>query len=124
MNILVKIVAVLAVIIGIPTVITGSKVLLGVFDPGYQYFTLLIVYNIIMGIISVITGALIWMKNRKALFYSYIITSAHALVFISLATIFSDIIASRSMEAMAFRFAAWAIISIIVWKSHKKDRLT
>lgn len=121
MNILVKIVAVLAVVIGIPTIITGSRVLLGVFDPGYQYFTLLIVYNIILGIISVIIGALIWMKNSKALFYSYIITSTHALVFISLATIFSDIIAIRSVEAMAFRFASWVIISIIVWTSQKID---
>lgn len=124
MNILVRIVAVLAAIIGIPTIITGSRVLLGVFDPGYQYFTLLIVYNIIMGIFSVITAVLIWINNSKALLFSYIITFAHALVFISLTTIFSNIIASRSVKAMAFRSTAWVIISIVVWISQKKDRLT
>ena len=63
MKIVMKIVAVLATIIGIMAVVTGSRVLTGMFDPGYNYFTELISYNVTMGAVSVIAGIYIWQKK-------------------------------------------------------------
>ncbi len=117
MKIVIKIAAIFAVIIGLLAVVTGSRVLLGLFDPGYQYFTLLIVYNIIFGLISIAAGILIWRKNSKALLLSYIITGFHIIVLILLLTIFREIISIHSIEAMAFRSVIWIIFSLIVWKS-------
>lgn len=118
MKIVIKIIAVLASIIGIMATITGSRVLLGLFDPGYEYFTALIVYNIIMGLVSLFAGTLIWKRNSKALLIASFITTAHIIVFLLLKTVFSDIISDHSVNAMTFRSVIWIIISIIVWKGN------
>lgn len=118
MKIIIKIVAVLAAIMGIMPTITGSRVLLGMFDPGYQYFTTLIVYNIILGIISVIAGIFIWQGKSKALLLSFIITVSHIIVLLLLLTIFNDIIADKSINAMTVRSVIWIVFSVIVWKGN------
>ena len=118
MKIAIKIIAVLASIIGIMATITGSRVLLGMFNPGYEYFTALIVYNIIMGLVSLFAGVLIWKKNGKAFLVASLITTAHIIVFLLLKTVFSDIISNHSVNAMTFRSVIWIIISIIVWKGN------
>ena len=116
MKIIIRIIAVLAIMIGIMAAITGSSVLLGMFDPGYQYFTTLIGYNIVMGLVSVIAGILIWQRNRKALLLAYLVTGAHIIVFLLLKTIFSEVISGNSVNAMTFRSVAWIIFSIVIWK--------
>ena len=122
MKIVIKIVAVLAVIIGLLAAVTGTRVLLGLFDPGYQYFTILISYNIIMGLVSIAAGILIWRRNVKALILSYTINAFHIAVLLLLITIFSDIISIHSIGAMTFRSVAWIIFSMIVWKSNPKTK--
>ena len=118
MKIAVRIIAVLASVIGIMAAITGSRVLLGNFDPGYQYFRSLIIYNIIMGLVSVFAGVLIWKRNNKAFFLAPFITAAHILVFLLLKTVFSDVISDHSVNAMAFRSIAWIIFSVVIWKGN------
>ncbi len=118
MKIVIKIIAVFASIIGIMATITGARVLLGMFDPGYEYFTALIVYNIIIGLVSLFAGVLIWKKNGKAFLVASLITVAHIIVFLLLKTVFSDIISDHSVNAMTFRSVIWIIISIIVWKGN------
>jgi len=120
MKIVIKIVAVLATIIGIMAVVTGSRVLLGFFDPDYQYFSELVSYNVIMGAVSVITGIYIWQKNNKAIFFALFITSAHIIVFLLLKTVFSDVISDHSVNAMTFRSVIWIVFTVIVWKGMPK----
>jgi len=122
MKIAIKIVAVLATIIGIMAVVTGSRVLIGMFDPGYNYFTELISYNIIMGAVSVIAGIYIWQKNNKAILFALFITGAHIIVFLLLKTVFSDVISDHSVNAMTFRSIAWIIFTAIIWKSNSKQQ--
>ena len=118
MKIVVRIVAVATAIMGIMAVVTGSRVLLGMFDPGYQFFTSLIVYNVIIGAVSVIAGVFIWQRKSKALLLAYFITGAHIIVFLLLKTVFSDIISDHSVNAMTVRSIAWIIFSVIIWKGN------
>ncbi|MCK5456447.1 MAG: hypothetical protein KAI45_04915 [Melioribacteraceae bacterium] len=118
MKIIIRIISVLASIIGIMAAITGSRVLLGMFDPGYQYFTTLIGYNVCMGVVSVIAGVLIWQRNSKALLLAYFITGAHIIVFLLLKTIFSDVISDHSVNAMTFRSVIWVVFSVVIWKGN------
>ncbi len=121
MNTITKIIAIIAIIIGLMAVITGSRVLLGVFDPGYKYFLTLVSYNVIMGAVSIVAGILIWKQIDKAFLFSIIITALHVSVLLSLVTIFSNIISSHSISAMIFRSIVWIIISLVIWKTNKKD---
>ena len=120
MNILKKIIAALAVIIGLLATVIGTRVLLGLFDPGYQYFTALIIYNIIAGLASIYAGYLIWRNNKNAFTWSSLIFSAHLIVLILLKTVYADIISSHSVGAMTFRSASWLVITIILWFANKK----
>ncbi len=120
MNIVIKITAVLAAVIGIMAIITGSRVLFGFFDPGYPYFTALIIYNILMGAVSVFVGVYIWHRHSKALLYSCIVGVLHILVLLSLLTVFGDVISDHSIGAMTFRSAAWIIFSLVVWKGNSR----
>ncbi len=121
MKIVIKIVAVVAAIMGLMAVITGSRVLLGVFDPGYQYFTTLISYNVIMGVVSITAGIYIWKRNSKGLFFAYFITIAHIIVFLLLKTVYSDIVADHSVNAMTVRSVLWIIFSVIIWKGESSS---
>ncbi len=116
MEIVIKIIAILASIIGIMAVITGSRVLLGMFDPGYDYFTSLIAYNVIMSLVSLFAGLLIWKRNKNVLLLAIVITMAHIIVLLLLKTVFSDVISDHSVNAMTFRSVIWIIFSLVVWK--------
>lgn len=118
MKIIIRIVAILAAIMGLMAVVTGARVLLGVFDPGYQFFISLIVYNIIIGVVSIITSIYIWRNNKTRLLLSKVITGLHLTVLLLLITIFSEIISNHSIGAMAVRSVAWIIFSVIIWRSN------
>lgn len=122
MKIVIKITAVLAIVMGIMPIVTGSRVLFGHFDPGYQYYTILILYNIIMGAVSVFAGIYIWKAHGRALFYSGLIAVLHTIVLLSLLSIFNNIISYQSTAAMTVRSSAWIIFTIIVWKGTMKNR--
>lgn len=118
MKIVIRIVAVLAALVGIMAVVAGSRVLLGLLVPDYQYFTSLIVYNVFMGIVSVIAGVIIWKRNNNSLLCASIISSFHIIVLLLLLTVFNDVISGHSINAMTFRSVAWVIFSIIIWKGN------
>ncbi len=120
MNTITKIIAIIAIIIGLMAVITGSRVLLGVFDPGYKYFLTLVSYNVIMGAVSIVAGILIWKQSSKAVLFSGVIASFHIIVFLLLVTVFSDIISDHSISAMTFRSVVWIIFTFIIWKVNLK----
>lgn len=123
MKITLKIVAILATLIGLMAIVTGTRVLLGFFDPDYVYFETLIVYNIVMGLFSVIVGILIWLKNDKSLLLSFIITGFHIVMLLSLLTIYREIISNHSIGAMIFRSSVWVIFSSLIWKGMSKLKL-
>ncbi len=111
-----KIAAGLAMLIGLMSAITGSRALLGLFDPGYQTFPILILYNILMGLVSILAAWLIWKNHKQAFTLSAMITSGHILVLISLITVFRDIIAIQSIHAMIFRSVLWILILLmLIW---------
>jgi hypothetical protein len=120
MKILLRIVAVLAAILGLLPVITGSRVLLGLFDPGYQYFTILVGYNILAGIAAIFAAVLIWKGDSKALIAAYSLLGAHVIVWVLLKTVYSDIISFHSVNAMSFRVVSWIVFSLVLWRTGVK----
>ena len=80
MEILKKIAAVLALFIGVMSIFAGSKVLLGIDTKDYNVLTWLIVYNVIMGAISLYAAFLIWKSDYRANNIITIILVLHLLV--------------------------------------------
>ncbi len=106
-----KIAAVLALFIGLISVFAGSKVLLGIDTKEYNVLTWLVAYNVVFGVISIITAFLIWRKSNLQLLMMWFILIAHSSVFIYL-NFLSDIAANESKIAMLFRVSIWIIIAL------------
>ena len=117
-----KIAAVLALFIGVMSVVAGSQVLLGYSTPDYNVLQWLVIYNVAAGVLSIGAAVLIWQKNKLTRTSSLIIFAAHAIVLILLMTVFSEGAANDSIRAMAFRGTIWAIIIILVFKA-KQDEI-
>jgi len=112
MKILKKIAAGLALFIGAMSVFSGSKVLLGIDTKEYHVLTWLLVYNVLMGIISLFAAYLMWKKNYRANNLITIILTLHIMVLLYLNFI-SESAAHESKMAMVFRTVIWLVITIL-----------
>jgi len=112
MEILKKIAAVLALFIGVMSVFAGSKVLLGIDTKDYNTLTWLIIYNVIMGAVSLYAAFLIWKTDYKANNLITIILALHLSVLLYLNFI-SESAAHESKMAMVFRTVIWLVITIM-----------
>lgn len=110
---------VLAGAIGIMSMISGSMVLLGLREVDYTVLNALVVYNVAVGVLSVITAFLIWknfMFSRKLIF---LILISHASILAYL-YFFSETVALESIKAMTFRVGVWLLIFILTLSEKKK----
>ncbi|KAA3610063.1 MAG: hypothetical protein D8M58_07505 [Calditrichaeota bacterium] len=115
-NIIVKLAAIVAFILGLLAVIMGTRVLSGSLVQDYNVLMWLVKYNVSMGALSIFAGYLIMKEKAKALLVSGIITVGHISVLISLLTIFSSVVADQSVKAMVFRSMVWVVIFLVVRK--------
>lgn len=112
MEILKKIAVFLALFIGIMSVFAGSKVLLGIDTKEYHILTWLVVYNVILGLVSLYAAYLMWKKNYQTNNLISIILTLHFFVMLFLNFI-SENAAHESKMAMIFRTVLWLVISIL-----------
>ena len=124
MNIIKKIAAFLALFIGLMSVFAGSKVIFGIDTKDYTVLTGLVVYNVILGLISIFTAYLIWKSIDQSKNLSLFILTMHFMVFIYL-KFFNNSVASESIKAMIFRMSIWLLIvllSVIIPKYFNKQQ--
>lgn len=112
MNVFKKIAAVLALLIGVMSVVAGSKVLLGFDTKDYTVLTWLVSYNVIFGFVSIFAAILIWKGKEKGKALTIFILASHFTVLLVL-KFFSKDAASESIEAMIFRTGIWVLILIL-----------
>jgi hypothetical protein len=113
--------AIVAIIIGLLALITGTLALLGLYEPGYNTFRLLILYNVLMGIVSIFAGYQIWNGHAVAEKLSGVILLGHITVLVMLVTLFHHIIAVQSILAMMFRVVVWVALFITTHKVFRKN---
>ena len=111
-----KIASILALFIGAMSIFAGTKVLLGVDTKDYTVLNWLVLYNVIFGVISIITAFLIWQKNVLAKKIVIFILVAHSCMALYL-YFFNDAVALESIKAMGFRTSVWIVISLLTFKS-------
>lgn len=122
MKIMHKIAAIIALFIGIMSVISGSLVLLNYNIPNYNVLNWLVIYNVIFGAISIVAAFLIWKNNSIAKKMVVFILASHTLIAIYL-NFFSETVASKSIKAMDFRIAIWILIYLLTYKKFNKQPL-
>lgn len=120
-TILIKMAATVAVIFSILTIVEGSKVLFGITQQDYIVFTPLLIYNVIMSLLGLFTGALIWVNHKKILTFTSILTVLHlcVLVVVAIILISDGPVAMHSVKAMTIRSAVWLAITLVMWKTNQ-----
>ena len=123
-NKIIKIAAVLAFFIGVMSVFVGSKVLMGIEGKPYNILNWLVVYNVIFGVISIVTSVLIWINHNWFKKFIVFVLSAHFLVLLYL-QFFNEAVAPESIKAMIFRVSVWVLIFALAFypKNTKKTEI-
>jgi FtsH-binding integral membrane protein len=111
-----RIAAVLAVALGLMAIVSGGSVLLGIETKTYHVIPWLVLYNVLMGFVSVAAGIGLWMEKKWAAMVAAIILVCHGAVLISLGSMYllGKAVAVFSIKAMVFRTVMWTVINLMV----------
>lgn len=107
-----KIGAILALLIGVMSVFAGSKVLLGIDAKDYNVLTGLVVYNVVMGVVSILAAYFLWKATNFGKLLVWFVLFAHLMVFLYL-NFFNEAVANESKKAMLFRISMWIVIALL-----------
>ena len=102
--------AIIAILFGLATILSGFMVLLEVSDPGYTVFLPLLIFNILMGFIYLIAAWFIWKNLERGFKLSRLIAYINLGVLIMISALFmmsDNLIAIDSIYAMSFRTFIW-----------------
>ncbi len=104
-------VAAVAVLFGIVTVLAGGGVLLGS-DPGYEVFRPLVIYNTVMGAAYVAGGVTIWRSSNAGRYAAGAIFLLNLVVLVGIVLIYRNggAVAVDSLRAMTFRTVVWLVL--------------
>jgi hypothetical protein len=111
--------AIPALVIGLLSIKEGGSVLLGLSTPAYPVLQWLVLYNVVLGFVSLGAAVSMWMQRRWAGTLAVTILSFHGLVFLALVALFAlgKTVAPISIMAMLFRTTVWlVIVALLLWK--------
>jgi hypothetical protein len=116
-----RVAALLALVIGLLTIVEGGIVLLGIETKPYPVLPWLLRYNVAMGVVSLAAGHGLWREQGWAATLSRIILACHGLVFLSLVGmhLLAQTVAVQSIGAMLFRTAIWTGINFLIRRKDK-----
>lgn len=103
----------LAGALGLLAILAGSTVLFGLREVDYPVIRALVMYNVLAGVLSLLTAVGIWKRPGLAQGLASLILTFHAAVLGDL-YFFSDTAADKSIGAMVFRVAVWSLILVLL----------
>lgn len=115
------IVALVAVVFGIATVVAGGRVL-GGGDPGYVVFRPLLIFNTAMGAAYVAAGIVAWRHLDRGRYAAAAILALNVVVLgiIGYFYVTGGGVAIDSVRAMTFRTVVWLVIFLaLAWTSRE-----
>lgn len=119
MKILHRVLAVVAVLFGIATVIAGTRVLSGS-DPGYVVFRPLLIFNTAMGVAYLAAGVIAWRSVDKGKYAAATIFVLNLLVLGAMSYLYlaGNAVAVESVGAMILRTGVWLALFVgLAWLS-------
>jgi hypothetical protein len=117
-----RIAAMLALTIGLLTIVEGGSVLLGIESKSYHILPWLLHYNILMGFVSLIAGMGLWIEKYPAAILATSILACHGVIFLSLSVmhLLGETVALNSIMAMLFRTGVWIVINTMTRRKEQE----
>jgi hypothetical protein len=119
-----NILASIAAVFGVVTIVAGTRVLLGA-DPGYIVFQPLLIYNTAMGVAYIGAGLLAWRNARQGQFAAAAIFILNGFVLAAIAYLYlsQEPVAVDSLRAMILRTVVWSVLLLgLVWVARRSTR--
>ncbi len=119
-----RVLAFVAVLFGLVTIIAGTRVL-GGSDPGYIVFRPLLIYNTAMGIAYVAAGVIGWSGLDRGKYAAATIFVLNLLVLVAIGFLYTEgnAVAIESLLAMSFRTIVWFVLFLgLAWMSRRNHR--
>jgi hypothetical protein len=116
-----KILALVAAVFGIATLLAGGRVLAGS-DPGYVVFRPLLIYNTLMGMVYLTAAVITWRNLDRGKYAAALIFALNLLVLGIIGYLFTagSAVAIESLRAMTFRTVVWLVLFLgLVWMSRR-----
>lgn len=117
MRIFQEVIALVAALFGLVTIIAGARVLVG-YHPGYIVFWPLLIYNTAMGVAYVAAGILAWRNVKRGKYAAVAIFVFNLLVLgtIGYLHVAGNSVAMESLRAMTFRTVVWLLLFLgLAW---------
>jgi hypothetical protein len=116
--------ALVAALFGIATLVAGARVLLGA-DPGYTVFRPLLIYNTAMGMAYLAAGVVAWRNVERGKQAAAAIFGLNCLVLGAVSYLYAtgSGVAIESVRAMTLRTAVWLVLFVgLVWVARRSER--
>ena len=117
-----RILSLAAILFGLVTVITGTRVFVG-FEPGYKVFLPLLFYNITMGVTYIAAGVIAWRNPTQGRYVAAAIFFLNFLVLGIIGYLYAvgTSVAVESVGAMTFRTVIWLVLFLgLAWVCRKR----
>jgi len=116
-----RLIGILGMFVGLLSVVAASRVLLGSMQPSYIVLPALVIYNLAMGIVSLVAGIGLYANRLWAGKLASYIAAGHLIVLITLTAFYltKNAVATESLGAMVFRSAVWLGIAVAAMKTNK-----
>ncbi|MCP4290157.1 MAG: hypothetical protein GY792_38085 [Gammaproteobacteria bacterium] len=117
-----RILVLIAVLFGLITVIAGTRVLAGS-DPGYYVFLPLLLYNTVMGVAYIVVGIIMWRNTTQGKYAAASIFGLNFLVLGIVGYLYAAeaSVAVNSVGAMIFRTVIWLVLFLgLTWVYRRK----
>ena len=122
MKITQSVLALVATLFGLVTIIAGTRVLLGS-DPGYIVFRPLLIFNTVMGVVYVLAGVIAWRNLKQGMYMAAAIFVLNLVVLAAIYFLYTEgsSIAVDSLRAMSLRTTVWlALFAGLGWLSRRR----
>lgn len=113
--------AVVALVIGLQSVVAAVSVLSGHVEPDYAVLRWLVIYNGVMGGLAMAVAVWLWRAGRLSLHAAGLMLATHGIVLVGLGLMrtVGETVATQSLVVMAFRVAVWAVVlalAVVAWR--------
>jgi hypothetical protein len=118
------ILALVAALFGIASVIAGTRILAGA-DPGYTVFRPLLLFNTAMGVAYVVAALVVWRDVERGKQAAAAIFGLNCLVLGAIGYLYAtgSAVAIESLRAMIFRTVVWLVLFLgLAWVSGRIGR--
>jgi len=119
-----RLLALVALLFGLVTIVTGTRVLAGS-DPGYPVYQPLLVYNVALGFAYIAAGVLAWRSAQRGKRAALAIFALNLVVLAAIAWLYSSggAVAPESVRAMILRTSVWLVLFLgFAWAGRRAAR--